>query len=90
MPTISPVQKKSRQSVPWALALTLRRRTIKVLRQGLMLVQRHKLIVVFLFVAAYLVLQRQGELLSAPTIAPGEAQTRKLFPRGRLWPQHRD
>ena len=55
-----------------ALALALRRKAMGILRKGLALVQRHKPIaVLLLFVAAYLVLQWQGERLSAPTISPG-------------------
>jgi peroxiredoxin len=51
------------------------------LRRSLVLVQRNKLIVVFLLVAAFLVmLQRRGERLSAPTISLREIQARKPFP----------
>ena len=64
-----------------ALALALGKKMMGALRKSLILVQRHKLIVAFLFVAAFLVvLQRQGERLSAPTISLREVQARKPFP----------
>jgi peroxiredoxin len=61
------------------MALALRRKTMGVLRKGLVLVQRNKLMVVLFCVVAYLALQRLGYLLSAPAITPGEAQARKPF-----------
>ena len=60
------------------------------LRKSLVLVQRNKLIVVFLFVGAYLALQGQGDRLSAPAISPGEAQSRRPFPMDFTLPDLQD